>query len=232
MSLARFLPLEFRRQRLLQRTPSGPLHEYLAVPFADPKKDYRAVTYLALDLETTGTDPRTDHILSIGCVNVHGDRIDLSSAQHRIVSTSKTLTESSVVIHALTDDVIAQGEPISKVLADVLRDLTGKVLLAHHAAIEVGFLRAACQRVFAADFITPVVDTLNLAQRQLRRRDAIVGSHALRLATLREHYHLPRYKAHNALSDAIAAAELFLAQAAERSGGKAGLLLKDVLVRM
>ena len=37
----------------------------------------------------------------------------------------------------------------------------------------------------------------------------------LRLFNLRERYHLPNYKAHNALSDAISTAELFLALAAE-----------------
>ena len=232
MSLARYLPLEWRRKQLLRRTPAGPLREYLTEPFPDSKLDYRDITYLAMDLETTGLDVKRDHILSIGTVEIKGDTIDLSTAQHRIVSTSKTLPEASVVIHQLTDDRIAEGETITAVLVDVLRALTGKVLLAHHAAIEVGFLRSACLRIFGVELLVPVVDTLALAQQQLTRRNAIVSDGALRLAALREDYHLPRYKAHNALSDALAAAELFLAQAAERCGGGSGLQLKSLLVKL
>jgi DNA polymerase-3 subunit epsilon len=233
MKLARYLPLEFRRKRLLQRTPAGPLHVYLSQAFVDTQQDYRKVTYLAIDMETTGLDSRRDHILSIGTVEVTGDAIDLATARHRIVSSDQPLPEQSVAIHHLTDDLIAGGEPIAVVLAEVLQNLAGKVLLAHHAAIETGFLDSACQRLFGAGFLAPVVDTLALAQQQLYRRNAVVNSGALRLAALRERYHLPRYKAHNALSDALAAAELFLAQAAERRGNvEATLPLKRLLVKM
>jgi DNA polymerase-3 subunit epsilon len=232
MSLARYLPLEWRRQQLLRRTPPGPLHDYLAIPFADNKQDYRRVAYLALDLETSGLDPQQDHILSIGSVEVKHDAIDLSTAHHRVVSSDQPLSEQSVVIHQLTDDRIAQGESITSVLTEVLQTLAGKVLLAHHAAIEVGFLRSACQRIFGGEFIAPVVDTLALAQQQITRRNKVVSHGALRLASLREHYHLPRYKAHNALSDAIAAAELFLAQAAERCGNQGELPLKRLLLKI
>jgi len=232
MTLARYLPLEFRRKQLLQRTPAGPMRDYLAIPFPDSKLDYRQITYLAMDLETTGLDPKQDHILSIGSVDIKGDTIDLSSARHRIVSTSQTLQEASVVIHALTDDRIAEGDAITLVLTEVLQILAGKVLLAHHAAIELGFLRSACQRIFGAELLVPVVDTLALAQRQMTRRNAVIAGGALRLAALREYYHLPRYKAHNALSDAVAAAELFLAQAAERCGNQKRLPLKNLLLKM
>ena len=236
MKLARYLPLEFRRKQLLRRTPAGPLRDYLATPFPDRKLDYREISYLATDLETTGLDVKQDHILSVGMVEIKGDpiglNIDLGTAQHRIVSTPKTLPEASVVIHQLTDDLIADGEAITPVLIDVLRSLTGKVLLAHHAAIEIGFLRSACQRIFGAPLLAPVVDTLALAQQQLTRHNAVVGAGALRLAALREHYHLPRYKAHNALTDAIAAAELFLAQAAERSGNQGNLALNRLLLKI
>lgn len=232
MSLARYLPLERRRLQLLRRTPPGPLHDYLAHPFPDSRLDYRQITYLAVDLETTGLDPKQDHILSIGTVEIKGDVIDLSTAHHTIICSDQTLEEQSVVIHRLTHDQIAQGETITTALTGLLQRLTGKVLLAHYATVEIGFLRYACQRIFGGVLLTPVVDTLALAQRQSSRRHGIVDSATLRLAALRAHYHLPRYQAHNALSDAVAAAELFLAQATERCGRDAHLSLKSLLVRM
>jgi DNA polymerase-3 subunit epsilon len=72
------------------------------------------------------------------------------------------------------------------------------------------------------------VDTLALQQRLLPgHHRAVDGS--LRLDVVRRTYGLPRYTAHHALTDAIAAAELFLAQVAElerRLGREA--LLRDL----
>jgi len=50
----------------------------------------------------------------------------------------------------------------------------------------------------------------------------------LRLHALSERYNLPRYSAHNALSDALAAAELFLAQVSY-GDGKSKAPLRDFL---
>lgn len=85
----------------------------------------------------------------------------------------------------------------------------------HHAQLELGFLNKICQNLYQQGFHLPIVDTEVLARRQLQRRGASIQSGALRLFNLRKRYHLPEYSAHQALSDAIATAELFLAQAAE-----------------
>jgi len=66
--------------------------------------------------------------------------------------------------------------------------------------------------------LVPTVDTLALAHRSCVRqgREPVRGS--LRLAALRERYNLPAYASHDSLVDAIAAAELFLAQMEELAG--------------
>jgi DNA polymerase-3 subunit epsilon len=73
-----------------------------------------------------------------------------------------------------------------------------------------------------------VIDTQVLAHRTFERRQIPFKASDLRLYSLGNRYNLPRYGAHNALSDAMAAAELFLAQAAYRDDGK-GLPLADFL---
>ena len=47
----------------------------------------------------------------------------------------------------------------------------------------------------------------------------------LRLQACRDHFGLPRYRAHEALTDAISAGELFLAQSAHLAGGS-GITVK------
>ena len=220
---------EVRRRWRLRKTPAGPLHDYLAIPFPKRSRDYRQVDYLAVDLETTGLDAKKDHILSVGYVVVHGNRIDLGSARHRLVRTARAIPEESAVIHQITDDQAARGDALQAVLADLLADLAGKVMIAHHAAVERGFLSNACKRVFGAGLLVPIIDTQAVARRTFERRHVSFKGSDLRLHALGDRFNLPRYGAHNALSDALAAAELFLAQAAHRDSGK-GAALREFLL--
>ncbi len=203
------LGFETRRRlwrRGLEHTPLGTL---LAASLPDRHQDWRQARYLALDLETTGGDPRQDDILSFGWVCLEGEEIRLDTAQHRLVRPRRALNEASVTVHRITDDRAAQGEPLHQVLADFLAALSGRVLIAHYSPTEMGFVGAACQACYGGPLLTPVVDTLALARAEPTPH--VPGS--LRLGALRARHHLPRYPLHHALSDALAAAELFLAQA-------------------
>ena len=226
-----FLSPDSRRKRLARRCPPGnPLAGFLATPFPDPRRDYREIDYVALDFETTGLDIASDHILSIGTVSVQGDTIDLASAHHQLVHTPQALPEETVTIHRLTDDMVANGIAISDALGTLLAQLAGKVMIAHHANIECGFIRAACQRLFNADWFMPVIDTQQLALRRLQRGNITHQPGELRLDRCRANYHLPRHTAHNALSDALATAELFLAEVTAITAGKP-LPLRKLLTR-
>ena len=207
----RFLPLDYRRRQLLRGAPASPLHDYLATPFADPGTDYRSIEFVALDLETTGLDPAQDAILSIGMVSLVSGGIDLSTAQHLLVKPERLIPERSAVIHRITDDAAARGDALAEAIPRVLARLCGRVMLGHHVSIERQFLNAACQRLYGTGFLVPVVDTEALIQRWSERREQVLAGRDLRLHALRTRYGLPRYTAHNALTDALATAELFCA---------------------
>lgn len=204
--------LDAKRKRLLQKVGKGPIKDYLSVPFPDPDTKIHEVVIVSMDFETTGLDPVNDKILSVGHVTLHDSRVNLSTARHHILFADDSIPEESAVIHRITDDVAADGRLHKDVVEELLDHLKGKVLLAHHAAIERGFLQAACQRIYGDTPIFPIIDTLQLARQWFDRRGMQFSPGELRLYALREQYHLPRYPAHNALSDAVATAELFLAQ--------------------
>ncbi len=222
--------MEMRRKRRLARCAAGPLHDYLATPFVDPARECREVEYIALDLETTGLDPQKDQIISFGYLLVRGVRIELGSARHRVIRQACAIPAESAVIHGITDDQAAEGHDLEEVLTELLQALTGRVLIAHHAMIELGFIGAACQRLYGGELLLPAVDTLGQARAAMLRANLPIRGGELRLAALRDRYNLPRYPAHNALSDALAAAELFAAQIEERAG-KHKLPLKALLMK-
>ncbi|WP_435200987.1 exonuclease domain-containing protein [Janibacter sp. GS2] len=208
-----------RREDAVAAAPPGPLRDYLSTPFPDPGTPLDEVPLLALDVEATGLDVEADRVIAVGWVPVDGLAIDLSGAQRRILATRREVGQSATV-HGLTDDALAAGDLPIDVLAQLLEALAGRVLLAHHASIEVGFLAAACRRVYGVPFVASSVDTLALHRRVLTdgvgaQPDPLPGS--LRLWAARERYGLPRYRAHEPLTDALACAELYLAQVAELS---------------
>lgn len=213
------LPLTLRRRWHAARLSEGPLKAFYQHPFVSPGSDITGVELLSLDLETTGLDARHDTILSVGWVTLDARQVLLGSGEHHLVKPRGAISEASAVVHAITDDMAAQGDELCEVLTRLLAALQGRVLLAHNANIERRFLNRACQRCFGGPFFVPTIDTLQLALRRLRRRDQQPRGGELRLAALRQHYHLPRYKAHNAFTDALATAELFLAQLAHWSDG-------------
>jgi DNA polymerase-3 subunit epsilon len=220
--------LEWRRRWWLRRMPPGPLHDYLSVPLPKPSRDYREVEYVAVDLETTGLDARRDQILSIGWVLLSGIRIDLATARHRLVRVHGDIPAHTAVIHQITDDLAATGQDLSAALPEFLRDLRGRVMIAHHARIEQTFLSDACRQLWGRGLLVRTVDTQVIARRLFERRQVAFKGSDLRLHALGERYNLPRYGAHNALSDALAAAELFLAEAAYRDNGR-GMRLAEFL---
>ena len=160
-------------------------------------------------------------MLSVAWVPVDGGRIVLGGARQVVVrdvggpGASEGVGQSATV-HGITDDVLATGEPLADAVEALLAALAGRVLLAHFASIETGFIAAACERLWGAAPASVVVDTLELERRALGgrwRHEPEPGT--LRLWAARERRGLPVYRAHEALTDALACAELYLAQCAE-----------------
>lgn len=211
--LGRLLGKDYMRRKALARAAPGPLTDFLATPWPDRKSDCREIPIVAIDLETTGLDPRKDVILSIGLVEIVNFSVRLSTAWHSIVRIDRDIPGESAVIHQITDDQAAAGSPIEELLPELLRRLAGRPMLVHYSPIEQNFISNACEQLYGAPFVTQTIDTLEIGQRVFERRNHLIQSGDLRLFNLRPRYNLPQYKAHNALSDALATAELFLAMA-------------------
>lgn len=202
-------------RQVTSELPDGPAKRYVVDPQPGMKTPVEDIRLLATDLETTGLDPNRDQMLSIGFVPVNGLEIDLSGAGHFLVRPDGDVGDSATV-HGITDDALAAALSPAEALDAFFTAAHGRVLLAHYAAIEVRFLGNACQRLLGFRPRFPVVDTMALQFKLLSQGfDDEPPPGSLRLNAARSQYGLPRYAAHNALTDALACAELYLAQVAE-----------------
>ncbi|HHQ68683.1 MAG TPA: 3'-5' exonuclease [Halothiobacillaceae bacterium] len=201
-------------------TEFNPRTALLAATWPDLRQSWLQAEYLVLDFETTGLNPRTDKILSVGWVVCRGDQILLDQRHHCLVAPEQPLTEASVVIHEITDDQAVQGVSLEQALTALFEALQGRILVAHNARFELAFLKQAVNSLWPGKLVLPVIDTMHLAKRRLDRLQRPYQTGAMRLDTLRQAYGLPRYKAHHALIDALATAELFCAIAQHHSPKK------------
>lgn len=212
----------FRRGNasLAPRVPEGGLRRYLETPPQPKGTRVSDALLLAVDLETTGLDPRSDHIVSMGMVDVVGLKIPMGSADGYLVSQGVDVGQSAV-FHQLTDDrIAAEGVPLEVALDRLFAALAGKTLLAHHAPIEEGFLRTAVASCYGVTITIPTVDTMSLGLKAIG--EAPGPPDEARLWRLRHRSGLPSYRGHDATTDALACAELYLALAQELGLGTLG----------
>ncbi len=212
-----------RRDKAASRA-TGALADFYAAGFPGDETPASELRLLSLDFETTGLDAGCDQVLTIGFVQIDGPTIQLGGATHRVLAAQAEVGQSAE-FHGITDYQIASGTPVEDAVADTLAALSGRAMLAHFAKIETEFLSLLCERLYGAPLVVPVVDTLVLQDRLVNRGfddESLAGQ--LRLWNARTRYGLPVYKAHNALTDAVATAELYLAQVAENAAVKAQTL--------
>lgn len=220
---------EKQRKKLLSAVSDADFKAYLEHPLPALDQSIENTEFLALDFETTGLDPEQEAILSIGYTVIKQGRILLKENGHLFVRINKPLPHDSVVIHHITDDRMSLGEPLTTALKKLLKKMAGRVLLVHYQGIEKPFLNAAGKQIFGSEIPAIYVDTLEIARKRLSRAPVRFGPHHLRLFNLRHYYQLPRYHAHSALEDAIATAELFLAEMSAKGSPLSKIKLKTVI---
>lgn len=221
MGLFDFYP-RLRWGKIASATPMSALY---SAPSIAQKTKVQDTNWLVIDCEMTGLDPAKNSLLSIGWVCIRRGAIDYSSRRHLLLHSQDNVGESAI-IHGLLDRQIAGASSAAKALSVLSAELAGAVAVFHHAHLDIAFLQRAAMSVFRCPARFQYADTLAIEKRRLERQGKMGG---LQLAVCRERYGLPAALEHNAMTDAIATAELFLAQIAYAQNK--ALCLRDLQVR-
>jgi DNA polymerase-3 subunit epsilon len=169
--------------------------EEVGTPLAD-------VTFVVVDLETTGGSPKDSAITEIGAVKVRGGQV-LGEFQ-TLVDPGREIPPYISVLTGITTMMVAAAPRIASVLPAFLEFARGAVLVAHNAPFDLGFLRAACAETGIAWPPAASVDTAVLARRLLTR-DEVPNC---KLATLAPYFATSTEPCHRALADARATVDV------------------------
>lgn len=170
----------------------------------------------ALDLETSGLDPRRDQILSMGMIPIRQGAIQWGDHDYTLVRprSLEGLAGEAVGIHQLLPEELQDAPSLEEVMGRIERHLRGAALIVHHAPTDVEFLRSGFRAAGMTWPGPPVIDTrvlVELMERRMRRLEPFGRPLPRALADLCAHFGLPAFDTHHALADALATAQLFLA---------------------
>ena len=160
------------------------------------------VTFVVVDLETTGGSPAESHITEIGAVRVRGGEV-LGEFQ-TLVNPHVPIPAFIQVLTGITDAMVADAPRIEAALPAFLEFARGSVLVAHNAGFDISFLKAAAAKTGNAWPGFEVLDTVTLARQLVPRDEA--RNH--KLSTLAALFGSPTTPDHRALHDARATVDV------------------------
>ncbi|MDP9807108.1 DNA polymerase-3 subunit epsilon [Trueperella bonasi] len=183
------------------------------------------VTFVVVDLETTGGKPGLNAITEFGAVKVRGG--DVIDEFTTLVNPGVVIPPQITVLTGITNSMVALAPDISEVMPNFLRfigDDPDLVLVAHNANFDIGHLRGACAELGLEFPKRKIVDTVRLARKTFTRDE----TPNYKLATLARLCGAEVQPTHRALDDARATVDVLHA-ILSRLGGIGVTHLADLM---
>lgn len=167
--------------------------------------------YLAVDIETTGLNPKTDRIIEIGAVRVRNGEI--AGSRDWLINPRCSLPEFVVNLTGITEAMLADAPVIDSVISEFVDFCGDDVLLGHHIITDYSFLkRNAVNRKIP--FEKMGIDTLKPS------RVIFADMEKKTLSFLCERLGIASERNHRAADDALAAVRLYNLLAEKASGNE------------
>ncbi len=134
-----------------------------------------------LDLETTGASPSFDRITEIGLVEV--DRGEFIGEWSTLVNPGRAIPTNIQQLTGITDAMVEGAPPFSELAGALHRRLEGKVLVAHNARFDHGFLSSEFRRT-GMRYQPEILCTVKLSRKLFPQHprhnlDSVIERHGL-----------------------------------------------------
>jgi len=166
--------------------------------------------FVILDSETTGLNPATDRLVTIGAVAVVGGEIVLEDSFSALIQID--YNTEAVTVHGVTRDEASHGMAEPEALALFLEYVRDGVIVGHHIGHDIATLDAALGRLWGARLLNRSLDTMDLTLH-LERDGAFAGRPPIReftLDALCTMFGVIPHDRHTASGDAFITAQVFL----------------------
>ena len=213
------------------KTPEPPeFYKQYAAQFASKSlPELEEARFVVFDTETTGTNAREDRMLSIGALELKGNKISLSSSFELYVKR-EVFNEEAVAI----DGILRENRKYKKVSEEeavkaFLEFIGDAILVGHHVGFDIGIINYALKRLGAPKLKNKFTDTGVLYKRTVHLVNITDPNKVYTLDDLCEELNIARTDRHKAMGDAYITALAFLKVMSKLKTNKK-LKLKQILL--
>ncbi len=159
--------------------------------------------FAVLDFETTGMSSDKDEIIQAGLA-ILDDAGTVCSTYASFVRPSKPIPQEITRLTGIADNDVSEAPELEDVLSDIVPLLQDAVLVGHNVGFDAHFLQAALDRSGYLPFAGRMIDTVDLT------RIVYPTQPSFSLTSLTQALGIAHDRPHQADSDAVATAHLFL----------------------
>jgi DNA polymerase III epsilon subunit family exonuclease len=189
--------------------------------FDDPATPLSMVTFVVVDVETTGGSPATCSLTEVAAARYRGG--ELLGTYRTFVRPDERIPPFITALTGISDAMVADAPRIGAMLPSFLEFVGGAVLVGHNVRFDKSFLDHALVSTGRSPLANATVDTLALSRRLVR--DMVPNC---QLGTLAAVLRLPHQPSHRALHDVLATGDLLHAMI-ERAGSFGIFVLGELL---
>ncbi len=148
--------------------------------------------YVVFDVETTGLEATTDHIIEIGALKYINN--ELVEEFNVLIYPEISIPEIITTITGITDEMVKNEKTIQEVLPDFLNFIKDFTLVGHNVAFDLGFINKSLKKLGLEALKNDSIDTVELARKYIPK------AFNYKLETLKKYFHLD-FGSHRSIED-------------------------------
>ena len=151
-------------------------------------------TFICLDCETTGLDPKTDRIIEVAATKFTFS--ETLESFETLVDPEIPISDVSMAIHHISLEMV-QGKPkIQEVLPHLIKMIGSHIIIGHGIQMDLSFLEESAKR---CDLSSPFKSLISIDTLRLARLYGESPTNSLE--RLRQHFNIEAEGAHRAMND-------------------------------
>ena len=166
--------------------------------YADKRAPKSTLSYVVLDLETTGLDPIEDRIIEIGAIKI-GENIE---EHHALVKQERTIPEKIQELTGIREEEVQSGKDEKIALDEFMEWIGENIIVGYNVRFDIKFLNEALKRHGKGKLTNESYDVMQYVKKE---HMFLKNYH---LETVLQAYGMESEVPHRALEDAKCIGEL------------------------
>lgn len=196
----------FDRLRCMPPAIRGRMEGWRKLDEPDLHEAHPLMRYVVVDVESSGLNLTSDHLIAIGAVTISDARVLYADSFYSVLRQEKASHDDNILVHRIGGTTQIEGEEPEEVLLRFLKYIGKSPLVGFHSPFDEIMIRKAMRRYLGSEFDRTWIDLAWLAPAILPE----CGGKPKSLDEWSQMFQIANFLRHDALADALATAQLFL----------------------